>query len=279
MGRRASPWSYRAGDWGHQSVTVFEREPGGVLYVRTKGKNGRYAPLSLRHRDKERAKAYALEQAARLAQGVEDIRLGKLTLARLFTLYTTHQVPQHTPREQSEDRRRVLLWTRVLGGQKDVSRITRGEMERFCDLRASGALSARGEVVPEAKRQPVRVRAVERDVLWLRWCCNWACSWQDEEARFLLAVNPLRGFRPPSEANPRRPIASTDRLEKVLAAADNLEMEVRWGGESVRQRCHLSRPTHAGCGDGPSDLSGKDAAVAGCCLGPRTTRRDPVACR
>jgi len=56
----------------------------------------------------------------------------------------------------------------------------------------------------------------------------------------LLAANPVRGFETPTEENPRRPVASTDRLEAVLKAAETLEMELRWGGKARRQRAYLA---------------------------------------
>ena len=93
-------WKYAVGEKGG-TVTVYEREPGGLLYARAfqpslrSGKGG-YKRVSLKHRDKERAKAYALEQAAKLRQGRDDLTLGKITLATLFSLYRTHRTPRKT---------------------------------------------------------------------------------------------------------------------------------------------------------------------------------------
>lgn len=182
-----------------------------------------------------------LDQAAKLRQGRDDIRAERLSLARLFALYAVHRTPRKTPNERNEDRRRTTMWTRVLGGQKDAARITRGEWEQFAELRASGELNARGERVTNSRlRRSVRSRSVQRDMLWLKWVLNWATSWQDADGRYLLTANPVRGFEVPSEKNPRRPVASTDRLEKVLAAAETLEMEIRWGGRARRQRAYLA---------------------------------------
>jgi integrase len=244
MGKRR--WKYSAGEWGCNRVAVEERTPGGILYARTfdpklrAGKGG-YRSVSLKHRDQEQAKIFALQTAAKLKQGGEDIRVGRLSVGRLFALYAVHRIPRKTPREQTQDRRRCVLWARLLGPEKDAARITRAELENFCDRRATGELSAQGESVADAsKRVPVRPRAVEKDVQWLGHCLNWACGWQDTQGRFLLAANPLRGFHPPTEDNPRRPVASTDRLEKVLAAAETLETEIMWSGIPVRQRAYLA---------------------------------------
>lgn len=205
------------------------------------GFHGEDVRISLGHRNRDHAKTYALDQVAKLRQGRDDIRTDRLSTSRLFALYAIHRTPRKTSNEQNEDRRRITMWTRVLGSGKEASKITRGEWERFGDLRASGELNAKGERVADSKaRRSVRPRSVQRDMLWLKWVLNWATTWQDSEGRYLLTANPVRGFEVPSEMNPRRPLASTDRLEKVVAAAESLEMELRWGGKARRQRAYLA---------------------------------------
>ena len=68
-------WSYSAGSKPF-TIVVYEREPGGTLYgrvwdpTRSRGKEkGDWKRKSLGHTDKEQAKAYALEQAAKLRNG------------------------------------------------------------------------------------------------------------------------------------------------------------------------------------------------------------------
>ena len=72
MSKRGAKWSYSAGEKPF-TIVVYERELGGTLYGRvwdpTKSrgkKKGDWKRKSLGHRDKEQAKGYALEQAARL---------------------------------------------------------------------------------------------------------------------------------------------------------------------------------------------------------------------
>ena len=128
--RRARLWSFAAGDRGH-TVAVFERERDGPLYARAFDpslRNGRgdYRRVSLGHRDKERAKVYALAQAAKLREGRAEIVSGKTTLGRLFALYQTHRTPRKSRGERIEDDRRIKMWTRHLGANKDPHRITLG---------------------------------------------------------------------------------------------------------------------------------------------------------
>src|SRR5207245_1568306 len=42
------------------------------------------------------------------------------------------------------------------------------------------------------------------------------------------------------ENNPRRPVATTDRQEKLRAVSDQIMMEVRWDGHRRKQRSYLS---------------------------------------
>jgi integrase len=236
-------WSFTAGGRGSR-VVVYERERRGVLWARTWDPTlygtGNYRRVSLGHRSKAAARAYATEQAAKLEQGTAELLAGKITLARLFGLYLTHHTPQKTLDEQSEDRRRVEMWTRVLCSEKDPHRITRRELEAFVKVRASGAIDARGRPPAEGKKpRAVRARPVEADVNWLRWLCNWATEWQDEAGRYLMRENPLRGFTPPTEKNPRRPVASHDRYEKVRVVADQVMMEIRWDGHRKERRSYL----------------------------------------
>lgn len=85
----------------------------------------------------------------------------------------------------------------------------------------------------------MRARPVEADLNWLRWLCNWATEWQDDGGRHLMRENPLRGFTPPSEKNPRRPVASSGRYEKLRAVADWVMMEIRWDGHRHKRRSYL----------------------------------------
>lgn len=173
MARRRKRWSYVAGERPH-SVTVYEREPGGVLYAAAwdpslKGGRGAQRRISLKHRDKERAKAYAHEQTAKLKEGSEDVALGRVKLSRVFATYMRERTPRKTEREQKGDARRVEMWACVLGGASDPHRISLAQWERFIRDRLSGAIDGRGNPVEAKKRRPVRARAVEAECNWLRW--------------------------------------------------------------------------------------------------------------
>src|SRR5713101_464995 len=144
MAKKPKCWSHAEGEKG-ETVTVYERKPGGLLYARAfdatlAGGKGGYRRVSLKHRDQERAKTYALEQAAKLRQGRNELAEAKITVARLFALYETHRTPRKSAGEQVEDKRRAEMWTLMLGGRKDPHLISLGEWEGFIEARRSGAI-------------------------------------------------------------------------------------------------------------------------------------------
>ncbi|HSD32149.1 MAG TPA: tyrosine-type recombinase/integrase, partial [Gemmatimonadales bacterium] len=76
-------------------------------------------------------------------------------------------------------------------------------------------------------RRPVRPRTVEADCEWLWKVCAWATEEEDRHTgRPLLRVHPLKRERfrkaVPHEANPRQPVATRNRLEALLAVADQV---------------------------------------------------------
>ena len=115
---RRKQWSYSAGDRPN-TVTVYEREPGGIIYARVwnpTGRSGRgsWIRRSLKHRDRTRAKDYALEQAAALRKGEDELSRGRVTLAQVFALYEGHRTPRKSKGERKEDARRIDIIRRAV---------------------------------------------------------------------------------------------------------------------------------------------------------------------
>lgn len=240
MAKRRSKWRYTVGERPN-TVTVYERQPGGTLYARVWESAGRrWIRRSLGHRDQAQAKDYAHEQAAKLRKGEADIARGRTTLSQVFALYRTQRSPRKTARERQGDERRIELWTRVLGADQDPHLLSLGEWESFIDARMTGAIDPRGKPVPEGKRRAVRARAVEADCKWLRWVFNWATRWRTAQGHYLMRENPVRGLEAPSEKNPRRPVATQDRFEALRAVTHQHTMEVRWNEKRETRRSHLS---------------------------------------
>jgi integrase len=243
MPKKPKCWSHAEGEKG-ETVTVYERRPGGLLYARVfdparAGGKGGYVRRSLNHRDQERAKTYALDQAAKLRQGRNELAEAKITLARLLTLYETHRTPRKSLGEQGEDHRRAKMFTRVFGPHKDPHLISLGEWEAFIEARRSGAIGADGSPVAAVARKPIRTRTVHADCKWLRHVLSWGTKWRHHNGCYLLRENPARGYEAPTEKNPRRPVATTDRYQAIRAVSDSVMMDVRWDGHRHRTRSYL----------------------------------------
>lgn len=237
--KKKQRWSFSAGERPNQ-VTVEERRPGGAIYGRVWNPGTKnWVRKSLKHSDQERAKVWALEQAAKLARGEEALRTGKATLEDVFSAYEKHRTPRKTKGEQKQDARRMQMWKAVLGAGIDPHNVSMADWERFIDLRSSGAINARGREVAKDKRRSVRDRTVEADCNWLRWVFNWAVKWRTPSGHYLMRENPVRGFEAPKEKNPKRPVATQDRFLAIREVSDQVMMETRWG-KREETRSYLS---------------------------------------
>lgn len=233
-------WTYSAGTKPN-TVTVFEREPGGVLYARAWDSTSKsFIRQSLKHRDRAKAKRWATEQAAKLQKGESELMEEKSTLAHVLAQYLAHRSPRKAESEQQGDKRRAEMWTRVLGGDTDPHRVTLHQWESFIDARTSGLIDPRGRTVSTLDRKRVRARTVEEDCLWLSGVFSWATKWRLQTGRYLMRENPCRGYEAPKELNPRRPVASHDRFEKVRSVSDRHTMEIRKDGRRIPVRSYLS---------------------------------------
>src|SRR5690606_2468362 len=104
------------------------------------GKPGNWRKRSLGHRDRELGEEQGKELAGRLLTSQEAAASGRITLGELLARYET-EVSEHKKGSQaSEDRRRIELWTHVLGANLDPEKITKGLVSRFERLRRQGRL-------------------------------------------------------------------------------------------------------------------------------------------
>jgi hypothetical protein len=251
--RRAKLWRRSVGSRPF-TVVAFERRPGGPISLRwwdssLRNGQGNARWRALGHADREKAIAEAHELAAKLRRGEEAAQRGETTLARLLVEYERHRTSRKTAAEQAADARRVELWTRRLGADRPVTRITLADWESFIDARASGQIDARGVTIetrlaewdarrkeaaaqgrpftePKPEPKPVRARTVEVDAKWLRLVLSWGTRWRDRGGNALVSEDVTGGWPLPREKNPRRPVASTDRLEKLLAVADQVHPDL-----------------------------------------------------
>lgn len=227
------------------TVRVYRRKGRKSLYIRTwdptlRDGEGDWRRKSLGHSDVEKAKAEAAELHAKLVAGQKALQEGTVPLSRLFSLYKKHRTPQKGEREQKGDARRIELWTRHLGPEKDPQKISRAEWEEFIEKRSAGDIDARGRPKghPDHNGGEVGPRTVERDLTFLTAVLNWGTDWRTEEG-YLLSENCCRGYPVPKEKNPSRPVATDERVEKIGKVAPRVTMEVSWGGEPEKITSHL----------------------------------------
>ncbi len=224
-------------------VRISEREPGGILYWRHRDPAAptgveRYIKGSLGHRDRKRARVWALRRS-------DELRAGAVTAdpaahaAGVFALYLAYATPKKVGTSQANDHRAAEMWTRVVGGRRDLHAIDSGTWERFARDRASGAINANGERVHANDRVSVRPRTVRSDLHWLRTTIRWAVGWRDETGRPLMHDDPTRFFKLPEMDDQLRPIVTQDRHEKLLEAAGKIEMQIRRPGWRRKVRSFL----------------------------------------
>lgn len=237
MGRRKKCWTYTAGRRPHR-VTVYEREASGVLYARGWSR-GKIIRRSLGHRNRDRAMEYADQEAVRMRNGADDIRAGRVRLARLLALYKERETPKKRAKQQSADRRRAQMWLRFLGPERDPHRITRADWDNFIQARGKGTISPRGELMAEGEARPAGPRTVGSDCQWLQTVLAWGMGENDHQGRYLLRENVARGYPVPSEKNPHRPVATQEDFEALAAVADQVTMRVWWRGKPEIVRSYL----------------------------------------
>ncbi|HEX9282366.1 MAG TPA: tyrosine-type recombinase/integrase [Gemmatimonadales bacterium] len=237
--RERERWSWAVGEYGGR-VLVFQ-ERNGRLYGQIRGKR-----VALKHTDRDRAKTWAKDQERQLREGLATAADPTPTVAKVFAAYQAARAEldlSGTSRYTDErcggrlpdptvpgDEGDPGLFARVLGADRDLSKLTLGEWQHFIRVRLTGAVDAWGRDVPmpataeDQPRRVVRARTVEADCEWLAIVCNWALEWEDRETgRPLLREHPFKRERfrdaVPHEQNPRRPVATQDRYEAILAKA------------------------------------------------------------
>lgn len=231
MTKHGERWTFSCGDYG-LTVTVYERSPGAILYIRIPTPKG-YLRRSLGYRDRKRARARALEVGAKLARGVQAIEGGRARVRDVFAAYERYRRPN------ANARRSLTMWARFLGASSDVAKIDLGQWDDFIRYRTSGAINASGVHVEFEDREPVRVITVVQDLKHLRSVLRWATRWRVEGGAYLLKENPVRGYPVPKAGKPRRSVATMARYERLRAEAGELQMRVQWNVRAVQQPSYL----------------------------------------
>ncbi len=203
--------SYVTGEKGKNRVRVFTDPRTGMLYLEYRDGQGRKARTACGHRDFACAKAQADETAAQLRRP-DRTQVGAITLAELFDNYLREVTPTKGASKQAHDRRTAVLVLDILGPARRAGELTHRDAARFVAERRR-----RGDCRSGARRgQPLRARALQYDVAWLKAVLAWAVGVG------VLDRHPLVGYTPPAETSPRRPIVTASQYEALLAASDDI---------------------------------------------------------
>jgi integrase len=208
-------WRKSLGERGLR-VVLFERKPGGVLYREAWiGGKRVVAKKSLRHRDREQAKADGYQLLARLKSHQDARTRTEVTLETLFDMYigsSAHRAKKDLTRRQDEQK---LQWVvEALGPERSVRSLSPDDVERYRQARMRGECASGKRVGP---------RTVAADLVALNTMLNWGTRKRDRRGEPLLSFNPLRGVRLPVEKNPRRPVETYDRYLKLMGVADEVD--------------------------------------------------------
>jgi hypothetical protein len=129
------------------------------------------------------------------------------------------------PRQAAEDRRRLAVWTAYLGASRPVESIDRATLDGFVRSRRAGTLK-----VPDVQLAPHPTdRTVGADLEFLRRVCNWALTVTRGNGKPLLTHHPLTRYAIPTNANPRRPVATYDRYPAIRQHTDEVDRQKLFG--------------------------------------------------
>lgn len=237
MGKKGKKrWSYRAGRHGH-ACRVYERTDKPYIYLAiwdpaAAGGKGGERKRSLGHSDRRRA----MEQADKLVAEYEKLRADPPAVGRVFGLYATNRSIDKGAAQRQEDERQRELWTTVLGADYDLSDLSVGEWDAFVRDRRSGRIDGRGRRV--SKPVPVAPRTAAKDLKALRAVTRWACTYR-VAGRKLLDSDPTAGLSLPIEQNPRRPLATHDRVDRIREHYHKPTMRVERDGRRERVESYL----------------------------------------
>lgn len=133
--------------------------------------------ISLRHRDRARAIAWAKEQVQKAAGGISRSAEELRRVEYVFRLYLQNRTVRKCRTEQLADARKAAMWMKFLGPQLDVAKISLKHWQEFIDVRGSGTINAQGDrVEDERNRSAVRPGTAGSELGFLNAVLNFACK-------------------------------------------------------------------------------------------------------
>ena len=223
MPRARKPWSKIVEAAGMQ-VRVYERALGSVLYREVRLAMGEKDRKSLGHRDRALAEQQARALAQRLGELATAGQVSRLTLGQLFAIYRQHRLPLLSADRQDAVTPILRRLEQHFGRDFAVDDLSQHALDGYVAARKTGAIRD-----PRDRLQRVGVRAgtVRNEFNVLRAVVRWGQGYRTHGRR-LIAGDPLAGVQVAAEKNVRRPVATEERYQALLAIANTVEPSGRF---------------------------------------------------
>jgi integrase len=226
MTRRISEWHQIRGTWARSlggrgmRVRLFQKRRDGVFYRAIWMPGLGRDQASLGTRDRAEAERLGRELISELLRRDVAPIPERLTLGKLWRRYERECVTflDNKPSSRQDDAARAKVLLAVLGDSCDVRSFSARDQAAYTARRRAGGLV----LAPGRKTRPVRIRAVEMDLVLLHTMLIWATTIRLPDGSRMLDANPLAGVRRQREQNPLRPIASWERFERTQQAMQAL---------------------------------------------------------
>ena len=204
-------WSASVTDRNGSAARVYERYPGSQLQVSMWVPGHGLRRVSLRHKDRKRAKSEA--RVLLVERPIHVSRSDIVTLGGVLGPYHDYLRYHDDGTEKAssylrdcETRKRFLLnW---FGPDFPASRIRSAGVREYARARRAGEISGRR----------VRTESIRADLVFLKGALRWATTYDSGDDP-LLEKNPLEGFKVPKEKDPRQPLLDDDDVATLLAVA------------------------------------------------------------
>jgi integrase len=207
-------------------VTVCERAGSTNLFLRWwDAERGNWRWRTLGHRDRGRGEDQARQLAGSLLAAREADAIGSLTVAELFGRFEAEVSVHGRGQQPREDRRRLAIWTAVLGPDREVPTVDRSELDAFVRDRRGGRVVVPGYRLAATPSE----RAIGADLELLRRVFNWALTLRRRNGSPVLERHALQGYPIPKTVSPKRPIADYDRYIALRAVADEVDAQGLFG--------------------------------------------------
>jgi integrase len=216
-------WTRSFGTRRGTRVRIYEREPGGLLYISAWLLGSGESRRSLGHRDRVRAVRQARYLIKLRSQTATPSAwaVPPLTLGVLFERYVREgkYLPDGSLKTEAYLRHveRVGRYLAAFfGAEQVVSEFTPDRIQEYVIWRRTGGLT----------EKPVGVNTLQRDLAMFKAALNWAGQ-KYEGRQPLLASHVLEKFRIPTEKNPKRPVLEESAIRSLLSAAPEVHPFLR----------------------------------------------------